>query len=345
MARPARQLGEEVGQRLGGALHPRRHDAGCDYGGLQQSQIIACEVENFGDGGDFGSGLEIHAGQPENRLVDHAKVGFHRRFGIGRTALAADAQIDRHVEHARAFGEIHAQEKDVAPRAVGEVHAHRRGLEQDRKERLGGVASQEFRADAQRIVRRMADPEHPLVAANRADTAAHLVRQRLERQCAIAGGEGAGYGGARAGGLLGCQEEIDGLLEAALQQCGVTGERDLRPRSGRLPKRDVIAVDGVQKQQGPHALVEVVAGAAKAVQGVTLGRQFFEGGVAAKGIERAVSGFEIGRRYHAGERAHRSPPPEGAAIWRSTSSSTIWDKTWLRSCPFRARANCATSSP
>ena len=47
---------EQVGERLGGALHARRHDAAGDHGGLQQAEIVAREIEDFGDGGDVGRG-------------------------------------------------------------------------------------------------------------------------------------------------------------------------------------------------------------------------------------------------------------------------------------------------
>ena len=50
----AGQAREQVGERLRGALHARRHDAGGDDGGLQQAEIVAREIEDFGDGGDVG---------------------------------------------------------------------------------------------------------------------------------------------------------------------------------------------------------------------------------------------------------------------------------------------------
>jgi hypothetical protein len=48
--------------------------------------------------------------------------------------LPAHAQVDGDVEHARAFGEIHAQKEDVAPAAVTEVHTHGGGFVKDGKE-------------------------------------------------------------------------------------------------------------------------------------------------------------------------------------------------------------------
>ena len=101
------------------------------------------------------------------------------------------------------------------------------------KQGLGCLARQQFGADAQRIVGGMAGAEHPLVAAHRAHAAAHLVGQRLEAQRAVGGGQRAGDGRARPVGGLGRQEDIDGLLEAALQQVGVAGEGNQARRAAR----------------------------------------------------------------------------------------------------------------
>ena len=53
----AGQMGQNLGQRLSGAFHARRHDAGSNHRGLQQAQVVAGEIENLGDGGDFGAAL------------------------------------------------------------------------------------------------------------------------------------------------------------------------------------------------------------------------------------------------------------------------------------------------
>ena len=162
---------------------------------------------------------QVDAGQAQERLVDHAEIGFDRR--ARRRVAAAHAQVDRDVEDARAFGIVHAQEEDVAPGAVAEVHAHRRRFLEDR-ERIGDRgARQQFRAHAQRLVGRMADAEHPLVAAHRAHAAPHLVGQGLEGQPVIGLGQRAGE--ALAGPVLRllAQEDVDGFLEAAQEQVAV----------------------------------------------------------------------------------------------------------------------------
>ena len=74
------------------------------------------------------------------------------------------------------------EEEDVAPRAVREVHAHRRALAQDRESVPSRRALQQLAADAQRLIGGMADAEHPLVAAHRAHAAAHLIGERLESE-------------------------------------------------------------------------------------------------------------------------------------------------------------------
>src|SRR5206468_11362380 len=92
--------------------------------------------------------------------------------------------------HLGALGVVHAEEKDVAPAAVREVHAHGRTLS---KNRVTAVAArpEKLGPKAQRLVGGMAHAEHPLVAADRAHAAAHLIGQRLEGQPMIRRGEGA----------------------------------------------------------------------------------------------------------------------------------------------------------
>ena len=257
---------------------------------------------------------------------------------------AAHAQVNRDIEHARAFGKIHAQEKDVAPAAVGQVHAHGRGLAQDGVERLGGAALQQLATDAQRIVGGMAGAEHPLIAAHGAHAAAHLVGQRLEPQRAIAGGQGAGDGGARSGGGLRREKDVDGLLESPLQQMGVAGERDGgADRSGGMA-RHMKAMDGIEEEQGAYPLVEVIARAAEAVERRALGQQFIERGAAADGIERAVAFVGIGGGDNPGQPAHR-PLSCAADISRVASSSSTCASTSARSRPASASASWALSRP
>ena len=72
----------------------------------------------------------------------------------------------------------------------------------------------------------MAHAEHPLIAAHGTDAAPHLVRQRLNAEPMIGGGQRAGNGVARPVLFLAAQKHLDRLLEAPLQQMGVALERD-----------------------------------------------------------------------------------------------------------------------
>lgn len=48
-AGPAGQGGEQFSQGLTGAFHAGRHDSGGDDGGFQETEIVAPEVEDFGE--------------------------------------------------------------------------------------------------------------------------------------------------------------------------------------------------------------------------------------------------------------------------------------------------------
>ena len=182
---------------------------------------------------DFGGGLKIDAGQAQDRLIDDAEPRFNWRLrlpafdGVAWTRhhSRAHGEIDRHVEDARAFGEVHAEEENVAPAAVGEVHADGRRLAQNRK-RVRSRAAQQFRADAERIVVGVAGAKHPLIAAHGAHAAAHLVGEGLEAERPIAGGQSAGDRGAGTVFGLRGEKDFDGFFEAALEQVLIAGERE-----------------------------------------------------------------------------------------------------------------------
>jgi hypothetical protein len=112
---------------------------------------------------------------------------------------------------------------------VRQVHTNGRGLAQDGEDRRAG---EKFRPQAERVIGGVSGAEHPLVAADAAHTAPHLVCQRLESERFIAGGERAGYSGARTAFRLRGQEEIDRLFESPLQQVRVTRKGNRRRRRG-----------------------------------------------------------------------------------------------------------------
>ena len=185
---------------------------GRDHRRLEQAQIILGEIEHFRQLRDVRRRPEIDADQAQHRLVDHAQIDFDGR-PWARIA-AAHAQVDRDIEDPRAFGIIHAQEENVAPGAVGQVHAHRRSLAQDRERAVRRSRRQQFRPQAQRLIGGMADAEHPLVAAHCADAAADLVGQRLKGQAVIGGRQGAGESIAGALVSLRGQEQDGSLLRS-----------------------------------------------------------------------------------------------------------------------------------
>src|SRR5260370_22937822 len=224
---------------------------------------------------------------------------------------------------------------------MSQVHADGCSLTQDGEDRC---VVEKLGREWQRVIGGMSGAEHPLVATHAAHAAAHLVGQGLEGEQAVTGGECAGNGGAGAALGLRGQEEIDGLFEAALEQVGISGERNRRGRCGGGAQRNVEAVDGVQEKERAHAFVEVVAGAAEAIECLALGEQLFERCVAAHGIERVVASLAA-RSNHLCKRAHWRFPAAAARDSRSARSSSIWESTWARSCPLRASANWATRIP
>ncbi len=171
---------------------------------------------------------------------------------------------------------------------MGQVHAHRRGLAQDGEEGRLVIALEQFRPHSQGLVGRMADAEHPLIAAHRAHAAAHLVGQRLKAQAAVSGGQGAGDGLAGSLGGLDGQEDVDGFLETALEQVQVAFVGHLAAGCVGL-ERQMEAVNGVKEKQGPNPNVEVVAFAPQPVQSLALGQQVGQGRCPAVGVQRAVA--------------------------------------------------------
>ena len=159
------------GGHAGGAGRVRRARGAAgrgDDGGFQETEVVAAEIEDLVEGGGARGGLEVDAGEADDGFVDDAKIGFDRRAGRG--VAAVDAEIDGNIEDAGALGEIHAEKKDVGPAAVREVHAHGREFaEEGMRPRTGG--GEELGADAEGLVERVAEAEHPGVAAGGADLA------------------------------------------------------------------------------------------------------------------------------------------------------------------------------
>jgi len=87
-------------------------------------------------------------------------------------------EVDGDVEDAGPLGKVHAEEEDVAPAGMREVHPHG-GRFAEQGKHPGRVAGEEFGADPQGVVGRVPHAKHPLVAAQTADAAPNLVGERL----------------------------------------------------------------------------------------------------------------------------------------------------------------------
>ncbi len=148
----------------------------------------------------------------------------------------------------------------------------------------------------------MGGAEHPLIAAHAADAEAHLVGQGLEAQGTVAGCQGAGNFGA--GGLP--PEHGDGFFEAALEQVHVALVGNQGAGAGGCAQRDVEAVDGIEEEERPHALVETRLLAPVLLQRRALGEEFGQRGGIAKAVERLIANLRIGRIDDLRQAAHRA---------------------------------------
>ena len=265
---------QQFRERLRGAFHARRHQAAGDYGGLQQAEIVAREIEDLGDRCDVCRGLQIHAGEAQHGLIDHAEVGFYRRLrcGIRRHSLRTARSMEMFSTRAPSGKSIPRKKMSLQPLCVRSM---RTGVVSRRMGKTGAPV-QKFAPQVQRVIGGMPGAEHPLVAAHAAHAAAHLVCQRLEGERFVTGGERTGDGGARAPLDLRRQEDIDGLFEAALQQVRVSREGNRRGGPGGGAQRNVEAVDRVEKEERAHAFVQIVASAAESIERLALGQQLFE---------------------------------------------------------------------
>ena len=164
----------------------------------------------------------------------------------GGRGLGSRPRTPRSIEMFRTrapSGKVHAEEEDVAPGAVRQVHAHGRRLAQDRVRRVGRRPVQQLAADAQRLIGRVADAEHPLVPAHRAHAAAHLVGQGLERQPVVGCRERARHGLVRALRDLLAQEHIDRLFKTPAS-AGSCSRRMAQTRAGQRPASVAGGSDG-----------------------------------------------------------------------------------------------------
>ena len=290
----AGDLGEQFGQALAAAFDARGDDAAGDDGGFEQAEIILGEIEHFGELSDFGGGTEVDAGQAEDGVIDDAEEGFDGRTGRGIAAM--DGEIDGDVEDASALRVIHAEEEDVAPAAVAEVHAHRGAFAEDGIE-TSRVAPEQLGSDAEWLIEGMSHPEHPLIAADGADAASDLVGQGLEGEAMVGGREGARD--AVAGSVVGLvsEEGGDGFVEPTAEEMVVAGERDETAGVQFRAAWQVKAVEGVQEEEGADTFVEIGGVMPESLEGIALGEQLGERSLAAKMFEGLIADRGVGAGY------------------------------------------------
>ena len=126
---------------------------------------------------------KVNTHQPQHRLIDNAQIRLNRRLGARsrprtarsmetfRTRAPSGKSIPRKKMSLQALCDRSIRTGVFSAR-IGKRAVNRRSLEQ-------------LRPDPQRLIRRVPDAEHPLVAAHRSHAPAHLVGQRLKRQIVI----------------------------------------------------------------------------------------------------------------------------------------------------------------
>jgi len=154
-----------------------------------------------------------------------------------------------------------------------QVHAHRRGFDQQRIEPGSRVRLEQAGHYTQGMIRRVPHAEHPAVAGKGADAVLDLIGQRLKGELVVGQSQSAGDGLCKARGSRFGQEGVDGLLKTALEQVRVPSVGDMARRGGAEPLRHVKAIDGIEKGHGPHALKQVGARAPEGIQRGALAHQ------------------------------------------------------------------------
>ena len=285
---------EQVGELDRGPFERGGDQARGDHAGLDQAEVVVAEVEQLVERGHVLAGVEVDAGQAEQRLGDHPDPGLDRGRRLG--VAAEHSEVDRDVEDPGPFGVVHPEEEDVGPGGVRQVEPDRGPLDQDREEAVVGVAFQEPGVDPDRVLVHGADAEHPAVPLAAPDRPADLVGQGLVGDPLVGLGQGTGDRAVDpvAGDRL--AERGDRLLEPPLHQVGEAGKRD-RPAGGDV--RGVLdpePVDRMEEDRGADPLVEVPGVGPERFQLVgkpeDLGRR-----PAARGGRRSAGRGGSGRRW------------------------------------------------
>src|ERR1035441_9729273 len=104
------------------------------------------------------------------------------------------------------------------------------------------------------------------------------------------------------------------------------------------------AMDGVEEEKRPDALVEVVAAAAEVVELPAVFKKQLDCGALAQGIQREIAPVFLAG-YDARKVVHEEEPPPFADSSRSARSSSICVSTSLRFRPLGARAGRPIKNP
>ena len=200
---------------------------------------------------------------------------------------------------------------------MGEIHPHRREFSENGIGALWG-SLQEFWPQSQWLIGGMAHAEHPLIASHGSHTASHLIGEGLESQSVVGGRQGRGDA---IGGTLRLklsEKAVDGLFEAAVEQMFEAGKRDQTCMArGAEFWWKVKPLEGRQKEQGPHPLVQILGLSAEPVQGRAGVQQLSQCGRPGPSLQGTVPHGGLRRRNEVDERVDGHDDvtfPEGLPI-------------------------------
>ena len=176
---------------------------------------------------------------------------------------------------------------------MGEIHAHRGRLVEQGIGAIG-TGGEQLGADTQRLLRRMADAEHPLVATQAAHAPPHLIGECLQAEITVGRRQGARDRIRRSRRPLHGEERRDRFGESPCEEVLVAAMRDERRSPPDEPRGEVEAVDCVEEKQRPDALVEIRARATEGLQGLRLGEECRQVGIAAEAVHGPVAGLRVG---------------------------------------------------
>ena len=174
----------------------------------------------------------------------------------------------------------------------------------------------------------MAHAEHPLIAAHGTDAAADLVRQRLNAEPIIGGGQRRWKWRRWARPLPGTPRNT--LIASSKRRCN----KWARPWKGMNPaqvdaglQRQMKAVNRVKKEKRADPFVKILASAPERLQIPAFHQQLFQRSAAAEGVQRLVAARGVRRVIMLRKRGHgsyRHSPlarPASPPVWKALQRS------------------------